>query len=134
VIPEVNPRLSTNSEQRIREHCVCRGHFNPEVPMEICENPACKIWLHEECIIDDVLTTTYNKLACAVKAEKNGTELKTNGQVKKLQPWKGKFKATIKPPRNEKERTTIQIIDMRPKGKGTWSERIPCTHCRTLLE
>jgi hypothetical protein len=30
--------------------------------MMVCENEACKMWMHEECLIDDILTKTYKRL------------------------------------------------------------------------
>jgi hypothetical protein len=123
--------------QKIREHCVCGGHFNPEVAMEICESPDCKVWLHEECIIDDVLTKVHKRLVednSSAEPESNGA--KTNGKKPKANRkiWEGKFKGNIIPPTDDSGKTTITITDLRPDGDGTWSERIPCPKCGTLLE
>lgn len=105
--------------------------------MEICESPDCKVWLHEECIIDDVLTKVYKRLVednSSAEPESNGA--KTNGKKPKANRkiWEGKFEGKIIPPADESDKTTITITDLRPDGDGTWSERIPCPKCGTLLE
>lgn len=41
--------------------------------MFVCDNETCKIWLHPECLIDDVLTKTYKKLVEGEKAEPETT-------------------------------------------------------------
>ncbi len=124
--------------QKIREHCICDGHFNPEIAMEICENPSCKVWLHEQCIIDDALTKAYKRLIEATSSEEpdaNGVALKTNWKKAKSsgKVWERKFKAKLIPG-NDKGPTKISITDLRPDGHGTWIERIPCPKCGTLLE
>jgi hypothetical protein len=117
---------------------VCGGHFNPEVAMEICENPSCKVWLHEQCIIDDALTKAYKRIvedSSSAEPDTNGAASKTNG--KRAKPsrklWEGKFKGKLHPG-DDSHATTITITDLRPDGQGTWSERIPCPKCGTLLE
>ncbi|KAH8814983.1 hypothetical protein F5884DRAFT_158949 [Xylogone sp. PMI_703] len=55
----------------IKTHCICNGHSNPDSMMFVCDNDTCKIWLHPECLIDDILTKTYKKL---VEGEKTETE------------------------------------------------------------
>jgi len=103
--------------------------------MEICENPSCKVWLHEECLIDDILTKTYNKLVTEKRSEEpdtNGTA-KANGKKSKGKIWKGKFQAKLN---SDDGRTTATITDMRNTGTGprTWTERVACLKCDTLLE
>lgn len=105
--------------------------------MEICESPDCKVWLHEQCIIDDVLTKVYRRLVedtSSLEPDTNGA--KTNGRKTKpgRKVWEGKFKGKINPPADDSEKTTITITDLRPGGDGTWLERIPCPKCSTLLE
>ncbi|TVY87290.1 hypothetical protein LAWI1_G005103 [Lachnellula willkommii] len=124
----------TQELSKIREHCVCKGHFNPEVSMFICDNPSCKIWLHKACLINDILKKTYTKLV--------GTEPETNGiakpngkagKVSKSKPFDGKFSAKIKdqgdgPP-------TIFIKDLRSGQKlREWEESIPCPKCNAVLQ
>jgi hypothetical protein len=106
--------------------------------MEICENASCKVWLHEQCIIDDALTKAYKRLIednSSVEPDTNGVAVKTNG--KKTKPghkvWHGKFKAKLSPG-GKKGPTTISITDLRADGQNAWTERIPCPKCGTLLE
>ncbi|KAH8602536.1 hypothetical protein B0O99DRAFT_679531 [Bisporella sp. PMI_857] len=120
---------ATGELSQIREHCICNGHFNPEVAMEICDNPSCKVWLHEECIIDDVLTKTYNRLQ--ENGETNGTS--KPGRKSKGKIWKGKFSAKIKANGSS---TTVEITDLRKDviALQPWEERIACLKCGSLLE
>ncbi|RFU36110.1 hypothetical protein B7463_g280, partial [Scytalidium lignicola] len=53
----------------IKTHCICNGHSNPDSMMFVCDNETCKIWLHPECLIDDILTKTYKKLVEGEKTE-----------------------------------------------------------------
>ena len=106
--------------------------------MDICENPSCKVWLHEQCIIDDALIKTYKRLVedtSSAEPDTNGAGSKTNG--KKVKPsrklWEGKFTAQLNPA-GDSEPTTVTITDLRPDGQGTWSERIPCPKCGSWLE
>ncbi|KAG0650593.1 hypothetical protein D0Z07_2764 [Hyphodiscus hymeniophilus] len=148
----------TQELSKIREHCVCGGHFNPEVAMDICENDACKTWLHEKCIIDNVLTTlcdgkTENKVKSedskvklersqvktenggSVEPDTNGSTSKTSGKKFKTdrKVWEGKFKGKLIPG-TDKTPTTISITELRTGGRGTWTERVLCPKCGTLLE
>ncbi|TVY84989.1 hypothetical protein LSUE1_G000347 [Lachnellula suecica] len=121
----------TQELSKIREHCVCKGHFNPEVSMFICDNPTCKIWLHKACLIDDILKKTYEKLA-ANDPEINGTA-KPNGKPRvKSKPYEGKFSARIKDV--EDSAPMIIIKDLRPgKESKEWEEEIFCPKCDTVL-
>ena len=126
--------------------------------MEICENPGCKVWLHEQCIIDDVLTNITNSRIMnglnrvksedtkagmdnsKVKIENSNSDIdgsasKTNGKKSKStrKIWEGKFKGKLNPG-SEKAPTTISITELKPGGRGTWTERIPCPKCGTWLE
>jgi len=102
--------------------------------MEICENLSCKVWLHEECLIDDILTKMYDKLV----TEKGSEGLDTNGMAKpngkksKGKNWKGKFKAKL----NLDDGYVIATItELRNTGAGTrtWTERLVCLKCDTPL-
>lgn len=41
--------------------------------MEICDNPSCQVWMHEECLIDDILTKTYKRLVKDSASAEPGT-------------------------------------------------------------
>jgi hypothetical protein len=121
--------------QKIREHCVCGGHFNPDIPMDICENPDCKVWLHEQCIIDDVLEKTYAKEnGTSTEAETNGDSLKTSGKKGKTgsKPWTSKFTAKVN---GDDQPPTITITDLRSESEGpkSWTEAVECLKCKTPL-
>jgi hypothetical protein len=99
--------------------------------MYICDNTTCKVWLHKECIVDDVLTKTYNKLVNGDDSSANGS---TNGKKpKSRKPYKGLFQAEIveegeMPP-------TIRITDLRGGANPkTWMEPIYCPKCNTALQ
>lgn len=50
-------RLST-----LRRHCICNEYYNPDTIMLKCNNTECGLWLHEQCLIKDVLEKTYKRL------------------------------------------------------------------------
>ncbi|KAK9464127.1 uncharacterized protein V1516DRAFT_669624 [Lipomyces oligophaga] len=43
----------TNQLQPLATHCKCNRSYNPDESMIFCKH--CKNWLHESCIIDDIL-------------------------------------------------------------------------------
>lgn len=101
--------------------------------MEICDNPDCKVWLHEECLIDDVLRKTYERLvkdSVDNDLSANGT-LKLNGKKSKA-PYKGFFSAKIDA---EDGHTSVTIKDLRPNADPeTWVESLSCLKCGVKLE
>ncbi|KAH8676833.1 hypothetical protein BGZ60DRAFT_267120 [Tricladium varicosporioides] len=116
---------------KIREHCICKGHFNPEVPMYICDNPQCNVWLHKPCLVDDILFKTYKK---ETPNSTNGVSRANSTKGKgKSKPYKNKFSADI-----EEERDGVPpmflIKDLRPGHEREWRERISCPSCDTELE
>ncbi|KAK4157833.1 hypothetical protein C8A00DRAFT_39842 [Chaetomidium leptoderma] len=62
--------------------CSCNTPGNPDKLLIGCTTEACKKWMHEQCILDDALKTTYKRLgsdkphvsAVATKKEENGDE------------------------------------------------------------
>lgn len=102
--------------------------------MEICDNPACKVWLHEDCLIDDILTKTYQRLVKdSNEPGTNGTTSKVNGRKSKSKVWKGSFQAKLSV---EDGHTTATITDVRenPVEPRTWVEPVACLKCGTELE
>lgn len=104
--------------------------------MEICENPDCKVWLHEQCVIDDALTKTHKRLVednSSVEPDADGTKM--SGKKPKIghKVWGGIFVGKLNPA-DDSGPTTMTITDLRSDGQGTWTERIPCPACGTLLE
>lgn len=103
--------------QKLREHCVCNGYFNPEIPMYICDNATCKVWLHDECLIDDVLTRTYKRL---VEDDSNGVAKSKKGKAT-VKRYKGVFKAKISQDGDAPPKVTI--TDLRPSAPTkSWDE------------
>ena len=83
--------------------CKCKRPANPDNILIGCTNPQCRKWLHYDCLLDDVLTSVYERLGTTkphvskngdVKTEKeeekNGTKLDSmatpNGDVKDVKP------------------------------------------------
>ncbi|KAI5799010.1 hypothetical protein EDC01DRAFT_26775 [Geopyxis carbonaria] len=62
----------------VREHCKCHKYYNPDNTMFLC--PGCKIWLHEECVAQDIklriIDGTLQPPATAEK-EENGVPAAT---------------------------------------------------------
>lgn len=98
--------------------------------MYICDNSSCKIWLHDDHLLDDILMKTYKK--------QNGSDgtngvAKVNGKKTKTPPYKGIFKATI---REENDKPPVAVItDLRANADPkTWEEQIACPKCDELLQ
>lgn len=99
--------------------------------MYICDNTSCKVWLHDECLVDDILTKTYKRLV--EDQGINGVKAKTKGR-KPLgaKKYKNTFRATISSNPDTPPRVTI--TDLRPKAATkTWTESITCPKCNTTL-
>jgi hypothetical protein len=116
---------------------VCKGHFNPEVSMYICDNEDCKLWLHPECLVEDVLNKTYRRLVMKedpdTKELTNGVARSNNQKAKGKPLYKGFFSATI--PGHGEEPPRINIKDLRAGANPkTWNESICCPKCRTTLQ
>ncbi|KAH7417119.1 hypothetical protein BKA64DRAFT_636499 [Cadophora sp. MPI-SDFR-AT-0126] len=114
---------------QLRKHCLCSGYFNPEVTMYICDNPACKVWFHENHLIDDYLIKTYKRV---VGDGTNGVAKSTNKKAK-TPLYKGTLKATIQEDSDGIPR--IVVTDLRPgSDPATWTERVLCPKCETPFE
>lgn len=108
--------------------------------MMVCDNEACKLWMHEECLIDDILTKTHERLVedgCE-KAETNGA---SNSAAKSGKPrrkiWEGEFDAKFHTvDTGSGSQSTVTITDLRdnPEGPKPWTERIACFKCESLLD
>jgi hypothetical protein len=102
--------------------------------MEICDNSSCQTWLHHECLIDDILTRTYNSNLKPSVEGTNGAPVKSNGNKKKIPIWQGKFSARINAG-SDGGHTEVTIIDMREPGvRPSWKERVRCLKCEQYLE
>jgi hypothetical protein len=106
--------------------------------MMICDNEDCKLWLHQECLIDDILTKTYERLVKdSEEAPDTNGIARTNGKKGKSSRkiWKGLFEAKFTDS-GEAEHTEVIITDLRNKTNGAkiWTERVACLKCGTVLE
>jgi len=100
--------------------------------MQICDNPSCKVWLHEECLIDAILTKAHDSSA-RFSIETNGTPQSQSKKSKKIPVWLGKFSAKLKDPdSSESGYTEVTITDLR--DGNSWSERVPCLKCGSFLD
>jgi hypothetical protein len=102
--------------------------------MEICDNTSCQVWMHRECIFDDVLTKTYKRLVKDSDSAEPGTNgaSKPNGKKSKAKIWKGIFQAKIKV--EEDDHTLVEITDLRDGGLDPWTEPVECLKCGTKLK
>ncbi|KAL9113415.1 MAG: hypothetical protein Q9227_002456 [Pyrenula ochraceoflavens] len=60
-----------------RRHCICEDHYNPDTTLLKCPDPQCGIWLHENCLIEDILAKTYSEHvenATVVSSKEAGTD------------------------------------------------------------
>lgn len=116
--------------QSIREHCICDGHFNPDVQMFVCDNDDCKTMLHPDCLLDDALTKKYK----AVYGEGANDVAKTKGKGKGKKIYAGKFSGEILfDPYDDSVPTTVKITNLK-RGGGETEERLECPKCSTILE
>lgn len=75
---------NSNSVQTVELVCSCNTPANPDKMLVGCTTDACKKWMHEQCILEDALRTTYKRLgtdkphvpAVTPKKEENGDEAK----------------------------------------------------------
>jgi len=102
--------------------------------MYICDNPACKVWLHDECLVDDILSKTYKRLVEDVETTGTNGVGKVNSRKGKAgKKYKGIFKATITQDGDQPPKAVI--TDLRPKApQKTWEEPIACPKCSATLQ
>lgn len=75
-------RALTVSHQAVDLVCSCKTPEHPDKILLGCTSETCKIWMHEQCIIDQALRATYDRLGTdkphrcphAIKGEKAGEE------------------------------------------------------------
>jgi hypothetical protein len=106
--------------------------------MFICDNSSCKVWLHKECLIEDILAKTYSRL---IEGEDDTPDGKTNGIARtngkkskgNKRRYKGLFTAKIKEEGEAQPKAVIN--DSRPGADPkTWEEAIKCPKCSTELQ
>ncbi|KAK3996422.1 hypothetical protein QBC44DRAFT_231900 [Cladorrhinum sp. PSN332] len=42
--------------------CICNAPANPDMKLLGCTDEACKKWMHEQCVLDEILRATYHRL------------------------------------------------------------------------
>jgi hypothetical protein len=97
------------------------------------------MWMHEECLIDDILTKTYKRLV--EDGEKGETKGASKSAAKSGEPrrkiWEGEFDAKFHTvDTGSGSQSTVTITDLRdnPEGPKPWTERIACLKCESLLD
>ncbi|KAI9842032.1 MAG: hypothetical protein M1837_007528 [Sclerophora amabilis] len=133
----------------LRKHCTCRHFYNPDKKLLGCSNPKCQIWLHEECLVEDALANTYDRIYNAIPngkpnmkpKGKRETENGASGGIAQ-RPWVGLFEAQIK---HDRDDPIVVITDLRnpqvvahnkPGSKNnstTWEETVVCLKCREKI-
>lgn len=114
---------------------MCREYYNPDKSMLACTNESCNIWLHGECLIDDILSKTYDRLLGSEDIEEStpsGTVKKGQKKPRKSIPKKkydGIFSAELKELDGHPQ---VEITDLR--DKKTWREDITCPKCGVKVE
>lgn len=131
--------------QEIRKHCACGSFYNPDRTLIGCSNESCKVWMHEECVVYDVLGKVYARLvpedASSAKSavttnEASGKTSKSSAKrvskaatvSLKKRPWEGKFTASID---TQKAGVAgkVTVTDERGQDPETWTETVLCLKC-----
>jgi hypothetical protein len=96
--------------------------------------------MHEECLIDAILTKVFEGVVedGNEEADMNGAA-QPDGKKGESAPkiWEGKFEGTLHTVNTaEGGHTTVTIKDLRTNFKGpkSWTERVPCLKCKSLLK
>ncbi|CZS94519.1 uncharacterized protein RAG0_04464 [Rhynchosporium agropyri] len=115
---------------QLKKHCLCNGHYNPDVPMYICDNSSCKIWFHENHLIDDHLNKTYRRL---IGDDVTNGDAKPASKKSKAPVYRAIFKAVME--ENVDGPPQIVVTDLR-KGADPqkWHEFLLCPKCDTPFE
>ena len=95
--------------------------------MYICDNSACKLWLHKDCIIDDVLKKAYQESVIDSEAA-NGTarSRKSVGKPSYVGTLSGKII------QEEGGVFKVEITNAKPeRGPARWQENVRCPKCQT---
>jgi hypothetical protein len=102
-----------------------------------CPSEKCKLWLHTDCLLQDICVKTYER----IKAESTSvTPVKVpkskKRKIDETMTYDDLFSATIVEG-EDKEAPKFVIKDLRPDSsdsKKTWTEDIFCLKCRTRIE
>lgn len=120
--------------------------------MFMCDRMGCEIWLHEECLLDDVLRETFavhskTKLPQLVGADEDSLTFrspsskstkattKSVAQADSKKIYEGRFTGDIIQESDSKP--MVHITDLRAQANGpnrNWDEHLFCLKCRQRLE
>lgn len=116
----------------VRKHCICNEHYNPDKILLKCPSSSCGLWLHEECLISDILEKTYNRLVKgepAVNGEVKSTEgnlvkktLFPTEKIKELVTSAKNLRKGSQPDPENKGAATSSLKKIKKKGKGAKAE------------
>jgi hypothetical protein len=89
--------------------------------------------MHEECLVDDILTKTYGRVVAGADgpAQRHGMKQKSTKMI-----WKKKFTAKLHTDDTANDsHTTVTIRDLSnaKAAPKTWTEKVACLKCRILL-
>lgn len=122
-------------------YCLCNGHYNPDVREyeHICDNKACQILYHPQCLVEDALAKKYYE-----EYPQNGTGPRANGAKPKDKKKKGgkskekiyskTFNGQLVHDHDEQTPPMIKITDMRSNPPTEILQRVTCPKCSTLFE
>ncbi|OBT40506.1 hypothetical protein VE00_07909 [Pseudogymnoascus sp. WSF 3629] len=94
----------------IRKYCICENYYNPDFTLVACPNEECRLWMHEECIVNNSKTKTYH----ALPANSEETEKHKGSDIKGLSVCRPHNRFTRKNDGNE-----VRITDSRTKKTAT---------------
>lgn len=97
--------------------------------MLACTNQLCSVWLHGECLIDDILTKTYDRLMNSDDSDSGSLKKKTARKSLLKKKYEGTFSAELVELDGHPE---VEITDLR--DKKTWREHIICPKCEVKIE
>ncbi|KAI9812406.1 MAG: hypothetical protein M1827_004637 [Pycnora praestabilis] len=133
----------TQNLSDLRPRCVCKQPYNPDKFLIGCSNKGCKLWLHTDCVLDDVLTRVSERLV----GDTNGHDSKTRGKGgrgrKSLQKdphksYEGLFEAQISQEDEEGTVDRVIVTDIRTTEEGapapSWAEDIICLNCHKEIK
>ncbi|KAH8743672.1 hypothetical protein F5883DRAFT_592157 [Diaporthe sp. PMI_573] len=119
----------------VRRFCMCKQPENPDRQMIEC--PACKEWLHEECLMDQFLKETCKTLGIRKNHKVTGRERKALGDwrstasVRKVgrgRKHEGRYDVSLIVDEN-----VFRITEQRAGCKKSWTEELKCILCNSHI-
>jgi len=114
----------------LRKHCACQKYYNPDETMLACPSTNCRTWLHSECIVDAVLTQTYNGIH---KAEGKKIPRVSGGKAHEVSLGKSRQRYSKRlEGKIVDEGSKVEITDL--KTKKVTTEQIRCLSCGAVFD